>query len=368
MSSKEKNERLRKSIDTPHFAPIYKYGDRESYSLLKLILDKGDVKVNPRAVQFWEEPDRQYAPPGYMVDTEINRVGHKLPFTKEIKTEKTAVSALSSAMVADMQLAEKTFKEHRNVILCGGKDSLNLLLLPWENQVIVASAEPNYSLVKQFIKDNGLPFDIIKLQDERNVNLDEEILINCCRNDLAHCKWGGHLKEISADHNEKVVFWKGQVGSELLNFSRWKVYKYTSPQSDLTISDYLSLNPDNWPELLQRVRNKLIDPKKVLFEAHWKRGAHWQGVHMGFLHELTGAPILSGYHGPNVTSVLQKIDYIEAITRDIRPLIGDMLYGGTVEYPDTNPGPGISSIRSGVSDVNTFLRVLKKYHNVEILN
>ena len=367
MLVEKKAERHRHSIDTPHFAPQYRYGDHISYSPLNLILEKGYIKVNPKAVEFWSEPDRDFAPPGYFVDVEIERLGQPHSFTKEIQSEETVVEALSAAMTEDMQLAEKTFPEHTNVVMCGGKDSLNLLLLPWTNPVLVVSADPNYPLVREFLKENGLSFDIIKLEDERNVNLEKEILINCCRNNLSHCKWGGHLKEISTDYNKKVIFWKGQVGAALLNYSSWRVYKYTSPQAGVSLFSHLSLQPDGWIEFLQRVRNKFLDPQQVLFEAHWKRGAHWQGAHMGFLHELTGAPVLSGYHGPNVTEIIKRIDHVNAVTKDIRPLIGDNLFGGKVAYPETNPGPKTSSIREGVSDVSTFLKTLKKHHAIEII-
>lgn len=368
MLAEKKSKRRRNSIDTPHFAPQYKCGEHVSYSPLKLILEKGYIKVNPLAVEFWKDPDRDYAPPGYFVDMEIERLGQPLSFTKEIQSEEAVVEALSVAMEMDIQLAEKSFPQHIHVILCGGMDSLNLLLLPWTNPVLVLSADPNYPLVKEFLKKNGLPFDIIKLEDERNVNLDEEILINCCRNNLSHCKWGGHLKEIATDFDKKVIFWKGQLGDGLFKYPKWKVYKYTSPKVGVSLLNHLSLDPDGWIEFFQRVRNKILDPQKVLFESYWKRGAHFQGAHMGFLRELTAAPVLSGYHGPNVTEIVKKIDHVNAVTRDIRPLIGEHLFGGKVAYPDTNPGPKTSFIRKGVSDVDTFLKMLKKHHDIEIIH
>lgn len=367
MLAAKKTERLRNSIDTPHFAPLYKWGEHIDYSPLKLILEKGYIKVNPKAVEFWKDPDRDYSPPGYFVDLKIERLGNPLPFTKEIQSERAVIRAISSAMKEDIKLAEKTFSQHLNIILCGGKDSLNLLLLPWSNPVLVASAEPNYELVNEFIKVNDLPYDIMKLENKQKVNLEEEILINCCRNNLEHCKWGGHLKEIAIKYDKRIILWKGQAGDVLLKYPSWSSYKYTSPQAAITLTGHLSLNPDQWMEFFQRVRNKIVDPEKVFFEALWKRTAHMQGAHMGFLHELTGVPVLSGYHGPKVTEVLKKIDHKSAITRDIRSLIGEALFGGQVVYPATNPGPGISTIRSGISDVETFLKTIKKHHDIEII-
>ncbi len=92
-----------------------------------------------------------------------------------------------------------------NIILCGGKDSLNLLLLPWKNPVVVASLHPNYPLVAEFIREHNLNCDLIELDDEYEADRDREILINCCRNDLAHCRWGGHLSAVSAQETTSKI-------------------------------------------------------------------------------------------------------------------------------------------------------------------
>lgn len=90
MLAVKKEKRFRNSIDTPHFASQYKFGEHIHYS-----------------------------PPGYFVDSDIKRLGQPHSFTKEIQSEKTVVEALSASMTEDMKLAEKTFPQHTNVILCG---------------------------------------------------------------------------------------------------------------------------------------------------------------------------------------------------------------------------------------------------------
>jgi hypothetical protein len=60
-----------------------------------------------------------------------------------------------------------------SILLCEGKDSLNLSLLPWKNPVIVASASPIYNLVKAFTTDNDLSFDVISL------DYNSDIFIEC---------------------------------------------------------------------------------------------------------------------------------------------------------------------------------------------
>lgn len=56
-------------------------------------------------------------------------------------------SKLSTAISNDIQQLEQLYPKHEHIVLCGGKDSLNILLLPWAKPVIVASSKPNYELV-----------------------------------------------------------------------------------------------------------------------------------------------------------------------------------------------------------------------------
>jgi hypothetical protein len=65
-------------------------------------------------------------------------------------------------MCADISLIKAGQPEFTNILLCGGKDSLSLSLLPWKNPVIVARAPPNYDLVRAFMADNYLSFDVIR--------------------------------------------------------------------------------------------------------------------------------------------------------------------------------------------------------------
>ena len=42
---------------------------------------------------------------------------------------------------------------------------MNLLLLPWKNPTVVASAPPNFEFVKEFVRENQLDYEVICLQD-----------------------------------------------------------------------------------------------------------------------------------------------------------------------------------------------------------
>jgi len=355
----------RRVLDAPNFAPVYRYRGLISYSLLQLILKKGNLRLNPRTVSLRANNDRNYTPPGYLIDLEIERDGGRLRFKRDIRNGKIFVSALTEAMILDAHQTEADFPGYTNVIICEDIDSLNLLLLPWSNPVIVASADPNYLLVRRFIEKNGLKFDVIKLEDERNANLEREILINCCRINLAYRRCSGHLKEITTGYDRKVILWMGQAGSAFLT-PRWRSYRYFSPQVGEAFRDHFSFNPDDWPVSLQRARHQILGPQNSFFEANWKHGAHGHGVYLGFLHELTGVPVLSAYHGPHVTDVISKTDFAYAIQEDLQPLVGEKLFGETVKYPDVNPESPASSIREGISGVEIFLQTLKKYHKVYI--
>jgi len=324
--------------------------------------------LNPLTQAFWQSPDRFYCPPGYFVDSEIQRVGAVLPWSSEppITCPGAFVSSLSAALIRDIGEVEAARPGWTHIILCGGKDSLNLLLLPWRNTVVAASAPPNVGLVAEFIGNHDLGCDLIELEDEYEADLDREILVNCCRNDLAHCRWGGHLAALARQYGGRAIIWLGQIGGATLT-PYWRNYRYHSPPHARSIRSLFSTEPHNWPTIVQRVRNKFMNPGQVWREALWNRAAHWQGAHMGIMHELTGLPVLSAYHGPEVTAVLARTQLTKSVPHDVRPALGEALFHGPVSYPASNPGPPPSRIRAGLSGVATFLGVLRRTYGVEVL-
>ena len=42
-----------------------------------------------------------------------------------------------------------------------------------------------------------------------------EILINCCRANIEHFRWGMIYGDCHDNYKGKVIFWKGQLGSQL---------------------------------------------------------------------------------------------------------------------------------------------------------
>lgn len=343
---------------SPSFYPVYRWRDYYSYSPLTLLLKKGSFDLDEKASQRIAIAGRNYLSSNGTLDKEIRRVGGPMVPKFRIRTPELYAKTIAEAVRKDIAQTEAKHPNATNVIMCGGKDSLNLLFLPWKNPVIVASAAPNYAFTKQFIMDNALPYKVVELKDEDASLLPQEILINFCRNNLEHCRWGPALVKIARDLNNNVIFWKGQLGSILMNTTWWH---YTDPPGDdwTGLKRACSLVGGRGEHRITEILKKSGITQRRTFRARWDRGAMWQGAHVSFLRELTGALVLSAYHGPQMRRVTEDADLNLAVSYDIRPLIGEILYGKPVKYPLTNPGPGLSTIRSGVSDLRSFLEILQ---------
>jgi len=338
------------------FYPVYRYQDYYSYSPLSLILFKGGLRVNPHAAEKTSSSNFFFWPGSDTIDKDIVRIGGPPKPGFSIVDADTFARRLAEAMCEDIAAIEADHSNFTNIILCGGKDSLNLTLLPWRNPVMVASAPPNYDLVKTFMTDNKLSYDVIRLDDNDDSLLESEILVNCCRNNLEHCRWGPHLKKISQAYDGKIIFWKGQA-ADILTTPYWKTFAYKrSP----------------WLKLLRRglgntISNRVFKyffeenniAQRRVFKGLWSVVAMWQGAHVSIVRELTNALVLSGYHGPAVQKIWSQVDLKRAVQNDIRPIVGRHLHGEEVVYPSTNPGPSPSKIREGLSDLQPFLKALR---------
>ncbi|MBI5739854.1 MAG: hypothetical protein HZA16_03950 [Nitrospirae bacterium] len=330
---------------SPYFYPVYRYGNVYSYSLLDLIRYKKNLSLNHRVVRQISTKKYPYLSGNETIDSEIVRIGGPPSPGFVIKSAEEYASRIAGALRQDTSSIEDANPGFTNIVLCGGRDSLNLLLLPWRNPVLAVSGQPNYDLVKGFIADNGLSVGIMLLRDDDSL-LDVEILINCCRNNLEHCRWGPHLREISMRFDRKVVFWLGQLGDTFAT-TFWKTYSHNRKMADKICST------------ISRAFGAYETYRHgYFFKSLWNRGAMWQGAHMSIIRQLCDALAVSGYHGPSMRRVLSEVDLKRAVQDDVRPLIGKCLHGGPVIYPEANPGPPRSDIRRGVSQVEPFLKIL----------
>ncbi len=232
--------RTRRFVGNPHFYPVYKYKDLYSYSLFSLIMLKGRLDLNKtvaKKVATWPREQWYYSGTDTL-DCEIVRVGSPIKPKLSIKWPEEYAERLADAMRKDIAAIEYTHPGVTNVILCGGKDSLNLLLLPWRNPVLVVSAAPNYDLVKSFIKDNALAFDVELLEDADDSLLPLEVMVNVCRNNLEHCRWGPALRAVSERLSKQCIFWKGQLGAQVMP-PQWKAYTHHGEKAMYQMHKYV---------------------------------------------------------------------------------------------------------------------------------
>ena len=342
---------------TPHFYPVYNYEDMYSHSVLALILKKRSLVLNKDVLELANKPGFTCVLSNEVLDREITRIGGPHGCGYAITDVDEFAQRISSALCEDMARIEDANPGYTNIILCGGKDSLNLLLLPWKNPVIAISAEPNYDHVQKFVAQNDLNIAVMKLEDEWNVDeLEDEILECCCRVDLAHWRWGAGLRRIAKDLDHNLVFWKGQAG-DLYMSTTWKAYMHpVKPVQRLARRVYRKASAYMPPPLARSIGH-LLQPSVI--QASWNRTASLQGSHMGFLREIADCLTVSAYHGPAVMKVWEQADLASVAQADMRPLVGKLLLGREVIYPAKNPGPEPSQFRVGLSSPERFLSALK---------
>jgi hypothetical protein len=183
-------------------------------------------------------------------------------------------------------------------------------------------------------------------------------LANCCRNNLEHCRYGYHLRQLSDRFDNKVIFWNGQWG-DAFQTPHWKTITHGNNNIYKTFSrigKVLGESPGNW--LRYHILERSHYSQRYLFRCLWYRGAKWQGAHQSIIRQITDALVVSAYHGPEIRKVFSEVDLAAAAQEDIRPIIGEYLHGRPVKYPSSNPGPPLSAIRKGISHAEPFLKAL----------
>lgn len=344
----------------PSFYPVYRAGNVFSYSPLALILLKGHLRFDAKLARDCYASSYRYLSGRGILDRDIERIGGPVTSTNIINSSEVYIERIAHGLAADVGAAERANPGCTNIVMCGGKDSLNLLLLPWRNPTFAVSAPPNYELVRQFVRENSLEFDVVRLDDLADDRfLDAEVMENGCRNILTHCRWGGDLQHLAKKHDERLIFWKGQLG-DLFMTPHWKEVahppgslkeKFRKAYTRLAQSGSLP------KKVTQRIDRAYLEPR--FREVIWTRSAMWQGAHVSLLRALTNCLVLSAYHGPEMTKVLSQVDLASVVTHDVRECLGASLHGTKVRYPTQNPGPSPSQIRKNRSSPDLFLSLLQ---------
>lgn len=337
------------AVRLPFFYPVYRWQDFYAFSPLPLLLKKGYLGIEPAVEGYLRGTKGDVMPPGLFVDPEIERIGGPPELTRTISQPDDFAEKMASAMQQDIEEIESRNPGKTNVILCGGKDSLNLLLLKWQHPTIVYSAAPNFQLVRQFVVDNRLDFEVFELQDKADPVLQtREIVEACCTVDLANWRWAGHLRGIAQSLDFQVIFWKGQFADAVLT-DYWRSYTSSySPFHRVAKKAYKRA-----ARILPRVVTALPDRITLadFRRSIWERGAVMQGAHMGALRSITNCLFVSGYHGPQTSQVWLSGDLPRLTKGDLRPAIGRVLAGREVIYPAQNPSPPQSSFRQNLRSI-----------------
>lgn len=351
--------RARRFVGAPRFYPVYQRGDRYSFSPIFLLAHKRGVDLDHDFMARVDARCRSgtaYYSGTATIDRELRRLGGPTPFHRTIFRPEDYAGRLTAAMIADIDRVEAAHPDADHVILCGGKDSLNMLLLPWKRPVVALSAAPNFALVRRFIADNDLDIACHELRDEDRSTLAREIFYNTCLSELIHCRWSGELRALAAGRANRLILWKGQVATFLT--PSWRAYVHYTDRVDRTLGYLESLVV----RAALRLGTRAIPEAQQRWVADnlWLRGAMMQGTHMALLRALCGCLVLSGYHGPAVQEVVSAVDLPSCVARDIRPAVGRLLLGREVRYPAINPGPPESSFRADRSDSATWIALARR--------
>lgn len=330
----------------PFFYPLYRWNDLYSFSPLPLLRRKGTFRPHPKAVADLQVPNADVSRPMPFIDRDIARVGGPPELSATITDRSTYATKIAKAMQQDVVVVEAANRGKTNVILCGGRDSLNLLLLNWTNPVLVFSAQPNTPLVRAFVAENGLDYEVRELQPDGNLDLlDCEIAEAMAMVELENWKWTAHLVEVARDLGGQAVFWKGQMADSFFT-DYWRSYSSSRDKNMLRLRKVAKRIARLVPRTARASIDTLLLPGYR--RALWERGAVGQGGHMGFLRSLTDCLWVSAYHGPHTAAVWTSADLSRIIGPDIRPEIGARLLGREVCYPTTNPAPPNSDNRKGL--------------------
>lgn len=345
---------------TPSFYPVFQSGDLYSYSPFLLALARGHVQLNHAFVERFTGQGL-FTPIDLYLDAEISRIGGPPQLSNEINSHDDFIRKLTSALQADVDRIEAANPGKKNFVLCGGKDSLNTLLLRWSNGVVAVSAQPNFPLVRDFVERNGLDIEVVELEDRDHATMQHrEVAEGFGRFDLAHFRWGVHLAQIAKDNDYQIVYWIGAMADALLT-PYWQIY-----------SDKKTKAHKRFRQFCQKcIQWNMFPVDRMLYDAFlvpqlsrtlWNRGAAWQGGCVAHERAITNCLTLSSYHGPETTKVLYAANFLRLTrSQDVRDAMGHALHGKPVHYPTKNPGPAGSKIRSNLWHLDKLMDSLDHY-------
>jgi hypothetical protein len=231
---------------------------------------------------------------------------------------------------------EEEYPDYEHVVLTGGKDSQLISLVPkrtdnWH----LFSADPNYPLVKRFVKRNDIDINTVFRSDntnkERLADLRRKLVCSDLMSDPTHIRWQVELQRVVEELGGDCILW---LGTEAEAFN---TYHPDFHEAD----DY--------------------------FQKHFTRPASWQANFHQTTANFAGVPVLSPYHSEAIWKELYRHydPNLATADMDIRPQIGAILHDDDVWWPDSNPGPDTYTYDLDVDASELFLSGLYDEAGIE---
>ena len=212
---------------------------------------------------------------------------------------------------------EAAFPQKKHIILMGGKDSQLIGLIPKlnENNWYIFSAEPNYTLIKDWVLQNNLHVTKIFAHDghneEKMADFKRKVVCSDLYTNLIHVRYLPTLENIVREFDNECIFWLGSMPR------RASLYDASHRKADAPISS------------------------DQFFNVHLNTFPGWQGNIQQTYSNYLGCPFLSPYYLKDMWFELYAhLDPSIIVSgQDYRARLGEMLAGRKIVWPSQNPGP-----------------------------
>jgi len=249
---------------------------------------------------------------------------------KEILIEKTV--RYLKKFVNDV---EGQFPNYDHIVMTGGKDSQLINLIPKLNEQRwhIFSAEPNFSLVKKWVKENNVPVNEIFTHDNKNEenlkDLKRKIICSDLYSNPEGIKWLPTLKKISEKFGGNCIFWGGGGADDI----------YSKHDSLCAQS------------------------KEEYFKKRFSGVFCWYGNYHQSFKNFVGSPLLSVYYSKGIWENAYR-HYTPTIIEkdmDLRDEIGKRLAGREIKWLNENPTPKEYKYSFRIGTYNFYKKYIEKY-------
>jgi hypothetical protein len=220
---------------------------------------------------------------------------------------------------------EETYPDRVHIVLMGGKDSQNIVLANRKAKWIVFSSQPNAPINEKYIADNNIKIErfVSVSNDTDNTLLQKEIMASDLYYNITHFRWVKALSDLVSEFKGKAIIWMGTDGDG--------IFKRNSNHRE---KDYYA-------------RHEL-----------------GLGMSMGIQHQVLknviNVPVISPYQSPAfLDELFYKFDpFFVNKYPEVRPEIGEKLFGKPIIYPIENPEPEMWERKKSIA-LPTYIKQLE---------